>query len=237
MLLVLLRDPIWTFISVIIAVVGLAISYLLQHGELSKPDFRALIPHYNSPEYKSSGCAGSLGYLLLLIIAWYLLYHLLLRMFFLGRSLDQNTLLVTTIIIVFCIFIFFRIFEQSRLLLLLAFHFCVITIVFSSVVISLKPGKLVYNDIDFTFIRQFTAQYISSINNVPLQLKHIPVDIIITERAAALTLFIWMYGFSLSFSSFSYIASTKGEKTFVLQLVLWLLPNRAKRKRKLSYKD
>src|SRR5437588_6667459 len=119
-----LRDPIWQFIGVIISAVlsvsALILPYLLPGGKDKKENlskaYWALIHHDNS-----LGCIGSLGLSVFLIVAWYLLYHLLLRMFFLDRSLDQNTLLVTTIVIIFSITIFFTIFKHNQLLLLLVF--------------------------------------------------------------------------------------------------------------------
>src|SRR5258708_109252 len=126
-----LRDSIWQFIGVVVSaalgIAGLVLPYLLPSGKDKKEKlsaaYWALIHQDNS-----LGCTGSLGLFVLLIVASYLLYHLLLRVFFLNRSLDQNTLLVMSFAAIFSVTIFFYISKHSQLLLVLVFHFCIISL-------------------------------------------------------------------------------------------------------------
>jgi hypothetical protein len=214
-----LRDPIWQFLGVIISTVlsavGLFLPYFVRNrGEQEKLQsaYKALFLQDNS-----LGCAGFIGLLVLLIAVCYSLYHLLIRMFLLDRAYDQSTLVATIIIIVLFLLVFFTHFRQNQLLLLLAFHFCVVSLIFSLIVVSLRLGTFVYKD--FTFVKLFLAHYISPINNIPIQLKKIPVDIVITDRnrTAAQTVFIWVYGFSLCFFLFFYGVDkrTKGLLAFL----------------------
>ncbi len=118
-----LRDPVWQFVgvvvSIILGVVGMVLPYLIPIGKNKKENlsaaYRALLQRD-----RHLGFAGSLGLMFLLIADSYLLYLLLLRMFFLQHSLDQNTLLVTSFVIVFIITISFMSFKHSQLLLVLA---------------------------------------------------------------------------------------------------------------------
>lgn len=212
-----LRDPIWQFFSVIISlffgVLGLLLPYLLRSEDEQQKLRRAYLALVQQDN--SLGCMGSIGLLFFLAAACYSLYHLLLRMFLLDRSIDPNALLATTVTIVVCVTLVFTVFRQNQLLLLLAFHFCVITVIFSLLEVSLKQGTFIYKD--FTFVKLFLAHYIPPINNIPLQLKRIPVDIIITDRAASQTIFIWVYGISLFFFLFFYGVSkrTEGLRAFV----------------------
>lgn len=212
-----LRDPIWQFFGVIISlffgVLGLLLPYLLRSEDEQQKLRRAYLALLQQDN--SLGCMGSIGLLFFLIAACYSLYHLLLRMFLLDRSIDPNALLTTTITIVVCVTLVFTVFRQNQLLLLLAFHFCVITVIFSLLAVSLKYGTFVYKD--FTFVKLSLAHSIPLINNIPLPLKKIPVDIIITDRAATQTIFIWVYGISLFFFLFFYGVSkrTEGLRAFV----------------------
>ncbi len=212
-----LRDPIWQFFGVIISlffgVLGLLLPYLLRSEDEQQKLRRAYLALVQQDN--SLGCMGSIGLLFFLAAACYSLYHLLLRMFLLDRSIDPNALVATTVTIVVCVTLVFTVFRQNQLLLLLAFHFCVITVIFSLLVVSLKQGTFIYKD--FTFVKLSLAHYIPPINNIPLPLKKIPVDIIITDRAASQTIFIWVYGISLFFFLFFYGVSkrTEGLRAFV----------------------
>lgn len=204
-----LRDPIWQFlgvvVSIILGVTGLLLPYVIPAGK-SKEEKLKLTYYAIIRSDPSLGCSGLLFLFVLLIAASYFLYILLLRVYFLGLSLDQSALLITSFAILFCITIFLSIIRHSQLLFVLVLHFCIVTVIFVLIMISLKFGTFIFED--FTFVKQavvhFLAQSNPDIKDIPIQLNAIPVDIIITDRSAAQTIFIWEWGISLFFFLFFY---------------------------------
>ena len=215
-----LRDPIWTFVGVVIAVITLGIAIMaLPIFNKEKVTKDGVVKSYEPDT--PLGIGGYLLLLLLLISCSYLAYIVVLRIFIINTNINELLLYIFVLVVILFLTIGLVYVKYNKVALILLFHF-VLSSIFTIILISvLEIGAFVYED--FTFIKTYLEQQLST-GNIPINLSSVPVDLQITNLDQARSIFFVTYGTTFVFLFALYLFHREQKRRLASQVASQTIP-------------